>query len=204
MQLSFVFEKGLEQRNSRLRESETTDAARRRNHSFSDQARNMALDVGAFRTAAQVTVAWNSRLQTTAGTAEYRRCHIDLNPRLRDLGPETVDRILRHELAHLVAHERAAGKRIQPHGPEWKQACTDLGIPGEKASHSLPLRTKRRLPRYAYRCPHCEEVIFRVRRMARHSACYACCKKYNDGEYHPDFAFERVAIKSALNKLPDE
>lgn len=204
MQLSFNFEMGLGTLRESLKTRQNPTPEARSAKSLTVEARALASEVSALRTAGKVTVTWNSRLQTTAGTAEYGRCHIDLNPKLRALGEKAIDRILRHELAHLVAHERAGRRRIQPHGAEWKQACADLGIPGEKASHSLPLRTKQRQPKYAYRCPQCEEVIYRFRRMARYSACYACCKAYNNGEYHPDFAFERVTLKSAPAKVSEE
>lgn len=202
MQLSFDFRRRRVDRRKSARIDINGDDGAVSNCDLTTKARILAQKVGARRTSDRVSVSWNPRLQTTAGTAEYVTSRIDLNPKLRSIGPEAIDRILRHELAHLVANERAAGRRIQPHGIEWKKACADLGIPGEKASHSLPLRTRKRLPNYAYRCPNCEEVVFRVRRMARYSACYACCKAYNSGEYHPDFAFERIPVKLALASEP--
>ena len=60
-------------------------------------------DVKSYSVGSRVTVWWNARLQTTAGTADSNKCRIDLNPKLGQLGPDVVDRILRHELAHLVA-----------------------------------------------------------------------------------------------------
>ena len=159
-------------------------------------ARRLAASVDVDVTKRRVSIWWNPRLQTTAGTADHRRIRIDLNPKLVELGDNVVDRILRHELAHLVAFERAAGQPIAPHGVEWKKACADLGIAGERASHSLPLQPRKLKVRYAYRCPNCEEVVQRVRKMAPYSACYSCCREYNGGEYHPDFVFQRVSLKA--------
>ena len=60
------------------------------------------------------------------------------------MGTGEVERTLRHEAAHLLAHWRAGRRRIQTHGPEWRQACADLGIPGETVTHTLPLAPRRR------------------------------------------------------------
>ena len=47
----------------------------------------------------------------TAGMAYPSRGLIHLNPRLREFGDDEVNRTLRHELAHLLAHHRA-GRRV--------------------------------------------------------------------------------------------
>ncbi|NND71646.1 MAG: SprT-like domain-containing protein [Rhodothermales bacterium] len=160
---------------------------------LSERARGLACDVRSYRVGSRVTVWWNPRLKTTAGTADSQRCRIDLNPKLIPLGVPAVNQILRHELAHLVAVDRHRDRHISPHGFEWKRACDDLGIPGERASHSLPLASPEAAPRYAYRCPHCRLVVRRQRRMSRGSACLECCEQYSDGDYNEDFVFERVA-----------
>jgi len=58
--------------------------------------------------AARVRVRWNARMRSTAGTAFPAKALICLNPRLREFGDAETDRTLRHELAHLLAHQRAA------------------------------------------------------------------------------------------------
>ena len=78
--------------------------------------------------AASLTLRWNPRLRTTAGLAHARGSLILLNPRLLAF-PEELARTFLHELAHLVAHARHPRHRIDPHGPEWRQACRDLGLP---------------------------------------------------------------------------
>jgi hypothetical protein len=65
----------------------------------------------------KLTVTWNARLTSTAGYASYPSWRIELNPRLVDFEGQ-VDRTLRHELAHLVAYQRAGKRRIEPHGDE--------------------------------------------------------------------------------------
>ncbi len=126
-------------------------------------------------------------MQTTAGRAWWPDRAIELNPKLRELPVEELWRTLKHELAHLVAFERAGRRRIEPHGPEWQTACNDLGIPGEKAFHTLPFKRRRMRRNYTYVCPNCFSVLRRVKPIQRQVACYACCRKHNGGSYHARF-----------------
>ena len=149
--------------------------------------------LGALPLAGGVYVRWNARMRTTAGTAQPRTGRIDLNPRLPILGPEEVERTLRHETAHLLAQWRAGRRRIQSHGPEWRQACVDLGIPGEKVTHTLPLSPRRRqAARFYYQCPGCGIAVRRVRRFKRPTACLHCCRQHNRGQFDARFQFRSV------------
>ena len=159
-----------------------------------DLARNLLLDLGCLELAAHVRVRWNPRMRSTAGTALASKSLITLNPRLQEFGAEEVERTLRHELAHLLAHHRAGRRRIAPHGREWQQACRDLGLTDEKRCHELPLPRRTMQARHAYRCPGCEVEVRRVRPMRRASACLACCRKHNRGRYDARFRFVRVAV----------
>jgi predicted SprT family Zn-dependent metalloprotease len=98
-----------------------------------------------------------------------------------------VDRTLRHELAHLLAQWRAGRRRIAPHGPEWRQACRDLGIADEARCHNLPFAAKSFRPRFVYVCPNCNEEFPSVRKIRRAIACLACCRKHNGGDFDPRF-----------------
>lgn len=149
-------------------------------------------ELGLSRLAKRVRVGWNSRLRSTAGRARPDDAAIELNPRLAELGADEVRRTLLHELAHLVAYERH-GRRIAPHGPEWRRACAELGISGEKACHDLPLPRHRQRRRYYYECRHCREGVERVRRMRRHAACAACCRRYAGGRFDQRFLLEEKA-----------
>jgi predicted SprT family Zn-dependent metalloprotease len=100
---------------------------------------------------------------------------------------DEIDRTLRHELAHLLAQWRVGRHRIAPHGPEWRQACCDLGIADEARCHNLPFATKVYPPRYVYRCPNCRQEFPRVRRIRRAVACLACCRAHNRGEFDQRF-----------------
>src|ERR1700757_4696493 len=124
-------------------------------------ARQLLHSLGAKRIAKELRVEWNSRLKTAAGRADYRQKLISLNPRLVE-HPAEIDRSLRHELAHILAQFREKSRRrILPHGPEWQQACHDLGIADEKRCHMLPFPTKRYAPRFIYHCPNCRRHFAR-------------------------------------------
>ena len=151
--------------------------------------------LGAHTLAREVRVEWNPRLKTCAGRADYREKLISLNPLLLDhellsvnrhSGSE-IDRTLRHELAHLVAQWRIGRRRIGPHGPEWREACRDLGIADEARCHNLPFAARTFPPRYVYVCPNCKEKFPRVRRIRRAIACLACCRKHNGSDFDPRF-----------------
>jgi predicted SprT family Zn-dependent metalloprotease len=150
------------------------------------KARQLLRSLGADRIAIELRVEWNSRLKTAAGRVDYRQKLISLNPRLVE-HPVEIDRTLRHELAHILAQVRAGRRRISPHGPEWQQACRDLGIAGEKRCHTLPFLAKRYTPRFIYRCPNCLRDFPRVRKIKRTVACLACCRAHNGGEFDVRF-----------------
>ena len=150
--------------------------------------------VGCPALADQVAVCWHRRLSSTAGLARPGQGQVLLNPRLREF-PDEIDRTLRHELAHLVAHARAKKRRVAAHGPEWKQACADLGIPGESRCHTLPLPRRCMSRPHIYRCPACHFTLRRVRPIntrRRRLACHACCQQHARGQFDGRFEFVRV------------
>jgi predicted SprT family Zn-dependent metalloprotease len=149
-------------------------------------ARELLRARGAARIAGELRVEWNSRLKTAAGRADYRQKLISLNPRLGEY-PMEIDRTLRHEVAHILAQFRVDQRRISPHGAEWRQACIDLGIAGEKRCHNLPFPAPTYAARFVYRCPNCRQEFRRVRRVRRSVACLACCRKHNGGDFDPRF-----------------
>ena len=135
----------------------------------------------------RVQVEWSARLRTAAGRAESRSARILLNRRLCAHGAREIEQTLRHELAHLLAQFRAGRRRIAPHGAEWRRACADLGIPGEARCHTLPFPVQRRARRYLYVCPRCKRDFPRTRLLRRTSACLACCRAFNRGEFDRRF-----------------
>ena len=186
----------------RLLNSETATGAvalqfRRRDLDLETKARELLRSHDANRIATQLRVEWNSRLKTAAGRADYRQKLISLNPRLSE-HPAEIDRTLRHELAHLLAQFRAGRRRILPHGEEWREACRDLGIKGEKRCHNLPFPVRRYVARFVYRCPNCRQAFPRVRRVRRAVACLACCRAHNGGEFDVRFRLRLVSSSGGL------
>jgi SprT protein len=157
-----------------------------------DTARNLLRSLACHDLANSVQVRWNPRMRSTAGTAFPAKALIALNPRLVEFGAEEIDRTLRHELAHLLAHHRAGRRRIAPHGAEWQQACKDLGLVDEKRCHDLPLPRRKIARRFVYRCPNCAVELHRARPFRRKSACLACCRRFRGGRYDEKFRFVKV------------
>lgn len=141
-----------------------------------------------------IRVEWNARLKSCAGRADFRAKLISLNPRLHD-HPAEIERTFLHELAHILAHLRNR-RRISPHGDEWREACRDLGIAGEKRCHNLPFPIRERIRRFLYKCPNCAQNFPRVRKIRRAIACLACCRAHNDGEF--DARFRLRLVNAAL------
>jgi SprT protein len=165
-----------------------------RDAELEEQTRALLLALDLPGGAKLVTVAWNSRLRSTAGYARYPGWAIELNPRLREFEGQ-VDRTLKHELAHLIAYHRSGRRRIEPHGKEWRQACVDLGIPDEKAHHRLPLPRNEVERKLTYACPACQTAVQRVRKFRRPTACLHCCNRHAGGRY--DGRFRLVLVTQA-------
>lgn len=158
------------------------------------QAAELLRGVGCEELAARVAVCWHGRLSSTAGLARSATGTVLLNPRLREF-PGEVEQTLRHELAHLVAFDRARGRRITAHGPEWRRACADLGIAGESRCHTLPLPRRQVARGHVYQCPRCAFVLRRVRPInvrRRRLACSDCCRAHAGGRFDRRFEFVKV------------
>jgi predicted SprT family Zn-dependent metalloprotease len=145
-----------------------------------------------------VSVCWNPGLRTTAGLASWRERQIILNPKLLEFSAGEVQRTLRHELAHLLAQHRAGRRRIEAHGPEWRAACVELGIPNEPRCHDLPFKRRKIERKFFYACPECATVLARVQPLRRRVACVKCCRKYNGGAYQERFRFKTVESPSEI------
>ena len=163
------------------------DQTHRALHSILEEALQRIEELTDVTFAAQVDVVWNLRMRSTAGRAFWPEAKVELNPKLIEIGLEEVRRTLLHELAHFLAYHRYGCHRIAPHGLEWQLACLDLGIPGEKATHNLPLPRRQQQKKWRYSCPSCGERIDRVRKMKRYIACFPCCQKFNSGRYNKKF-----------------
>lgn len=100
---------------------------------------------------------------------------IRLNPALLAGHPrEMLEETVPHEIAHLVVARRH-GRRVAPHGPEWRAVMADFGVPA-RACHTLPAEPSRRLRRYRYRCacPEGVELTSIRHNRARRGTRYLC------------------------------
>jgi predicted SprT family Zn-dependent metalloprotease len=140
----------------------------------------------------KVRVFWNPSLRTTAGMAMWSDRMVVLNPKLVEVSAAEVQRTLRHELAHLLAHHRVGRRRIEAHGEEWRKACSDLGIPHESRCHELPFKRRRVARKFFYACPACSTILARVKPLRHTAACIKCCRKHHGGKYHASFRFRPV------------
>lgn len=153
-----------------------------------ETAQELLIAADALDLAARLRIRWNPRMRTAAGMAYPARSLITLNPRLAGF-PGEVDRTLRHEIAHLLAHERAGRRRIAPHGREWQKACRDLGLTDETRTHTLPFPRTARRRRHIYKCPACAYEVARVIPFKTACACLRCCRAHNGGRYDARFRF---------------
>ncbi len=173
---------------------------------LTQEARKWLRDLGCVPASQRIQVVWNPRLKTTAGTACVYTTRIELNPRLHQIGEPQIQRTLRHEVAHVIAHARAGRRanQLQTHGPEWRHACAELGIGGEPAFHDLPFERKTMARKYTYECPGCGLIVDRVRKFGRFTACYQCCKTKNHGQYDAKYQFRMVDQRLARRAMDGE
>src|SRR6266568_8920791 len=179
-------------------EGKSRTSRRSRDLDLEFKSRNLLRELGAAKLAREIRVEWNPRLKTAAGRADFHEKLISLNPLLRDVraglafNRDEIDWTVRHELAHLLAQWRVGRRRIAPHGPEWREACRDLGIADEARCHNLPFASKSFPPRFVYVCPNCQQEFPRVRRIRRAIACLACCRKHNGGDFDLRFRLKLI------------
>lgn len=63
-----------------------------------------------------------------------------------------LKRTVPHEVAHVVAR-RCFGKKIKPHGPEWRQVIRLFGAEASRChNYDVSRSTRRKLQRFSYRC----------------------------------------------------
>ena len=186
-QLEFRFPAWLRTPRTSPKKSAQTGAALQFDPGLTAWCQETASALGMPELAKKVRVSWNPRMRTTAGRAWWPHRSIEMNPKIKEIADAQIWRTLKHEFAHLVAYERCGRRRIDPHGPEWQAACTELGIADEKTYHTLPLKARRMKRSHFYSCPSCSAVTARVRPFRRAVACYSCCRKFNGGMYDNRF-----------------
>lgn len=104
-----------------------------------------------------------------------RECRIRINAKLLASHPrEMLDETVPHEVAHVVIY-RLHGRRVRPHGAEWKALMRAFGVAPEPC-HTLPSEPARRLKQYRYRCA-CSEPVWLTsirHNRARRGTVYLC------------------------------
>ena len=118
----------------------------------------------------------NPRLRTTVARWVLAKHRIELGPRFFALR-QSQPQILCHEVAHAAA-VALHGRRVMPHGPEWRALVEVAGFRPE-----TQLKTHRRTEaprprtaisrRFEHRCPVCQAVRF-SKRAARRWRCVEC------------------------------
>lgn len=136
-------------------------------------------------------IRWNLRMRSTAGRADLLNTKVELNHHLIPFGEEEIYKTLLHEVAHLLAWKRC---RHRGHGIPWRNACKDLGIPGESVTHSLSLPKHVRKKKWSYHCTHCGVQVQRVRQAKVRAACLRCCKEFNGGKFDQRFLLQEIQL----------
>jgi len=104
----------------------------------------------------------------TAGMVRFAPTSIPMiryNPGLLEKeGKAFLDRVVPHEVAHLVART-LHGDSIKPHGPEWRQVMATLGAdPSRCHNFDTSAEPTRRIRRFRYQCGCREHLLSTIRR----------------------------------------
>lgn len=124
----------------------------------------------------EVAVAFNGRFTARMGDAHLERRLIRLSaPLWPRAGEHEHRRTVLHELCHLVAHARH-GRRIRPHGPEWRALMETLGADASRCHYIDRTGLRRVRPRQLARCACRTHALGAVRaeRLRRGTAIYRC------------------------------
>ncbi len=74
---------------------------------------------------------------------------------MKRIGAPFIDEVVPHECAHLVVFslygKKVKGKRIRPHGPEWRHVMADIFKREPRLYHSFEVKTKQSVS-YEYLC----------------------------------------------------
>jgi predicted SprT family Zn-dependent metalloprotease len=111
----------------------------------------------------------NSLLRATIARWSEKATCLELGPRFFEMA-KRQDEILCHELAHAAAVQ-IHGRKISPHGPEWRALINAAGFAPSaivKSSKSRsPALSRTKSSWYEHRCPVCQGVRFARKQMGQ-------------------------------------
>lgn len=125
-------------------------------------------------------IVLNPRMRSTAGRARYSSNTIELNSRLLNENPESIEQTLGHELAHLLSVELYGLKTGRGHKRAWRGVMTRFGL-DPKRTHALDTSELKRvhMPMAEAACK-CRTHLIKKRRYTkmRNGSKYSCklCK----------------------------
>lgn len=102
----------------------------------------------------------------------------------RDHGIDETLLVLKHEVAHWAARWRY-GRRIAPHGPEFRETAHELDQRITVTCPPFAHRERAQRQAWLMTCPRCRRLYRRRRRDK--VACRACCDTYAGGRYDRRF-----------------
>ena len=76
-----------------------------------------------------ITIVWNERMRTRAGTANWKTNTVILNAKLLTENSEQLLQVFVHEICHLLTHHHYEKWKVptKPHGRQWKQMMCVFG-----------------------------------------------------------------------------
>ncbi len=119
-------------------------------------------------------VVWNTRLKSTAGrarnTADPQNRVLELNPKLREEGPEALLSTFLHELAHLIVGPGHG------HDYRWSAICRQIGGNASRGHQYEAMRSTPRARKHVATCAGCGFELMKARRLTqgrtyRHPRC---------------------------------
>jgi len=125
-----------------------------------------------------VTVEFSRRFRSSLGRCRPAQGRIRLAAHLEKGNADLLEQVLCHELAHVAVY-RLHGRRVRPHGLEWKNLVSAAGFEPRarfpRAEGRFPPRPLKPRARWEHRCPECE-AMREAGRPIRNWRCAECRK----------------------------
>jgi predicted SprT family Zn-dependent metalloprotease len=134
--------------------------------------------------AEDVELHLSSRLRTSLGNYRVDRSQLTLAAWLLDGPTALVEHVLCHEAAHAAVHA-LHGRRVKPHGVEWRIMMVQAGWPARVRVPWSALPASRRVAPHhrglwEHRCPVCQATRLARTRVTRWR-CRSCRNAGRDG-----------------------